>query len=311
MKFPGVANLTGGLTFFFCFSLFAFQLVGLLRSWLSPTTTNTYVEEVPLESMDFPLEIILCVTPGLNATALRNLGYAEAFAYAIGASRFNYNSVGWGGHDDRGKSLKSAKEVLDLVKPSWSKELPVLNTTNLYRSTHGLKLNMINWLDDCHTLNLADVEDTGEGQDGLKVVNIPFNHTMLRKDIVENNITLELRLLDKNLLVNRKMEKLSFYSNGNTMVMQNSLSKYIVKIKKNVFVEEDPRKSCRNYPNEEFSSFAECDDQYMKNRVGQVAPNLTPAWLTKDLDKVTTEPEVVSLKVTGLVEKCIFFKEKK
>ena len=297
------------LDLLFLFFFFAFQLVGLLRSWLSPTTTNTYVEEVPLESMDFPLEIILCVTPGLNATALKHLGYAEAFAYAIGASRFNYNSVGWGGHDDKGKSLKSAKEVLDLVKPSWSKELPVLNTTNLYRSTHGLKLNMINWLDDCHTLNLADVEDTGEGQDGLKVVNIPFNHTMLRKDIVENNITLELRLLDKNLLVNRKVEKLSFYSNGNTMVMKNSLSKYIVKIKKNVFVEEDPRKSCRNYPNEEFSSFAECDDQYMKNRVGQVAPNLTPPWLTKDLDTVTTEPEAVSLKVTGLEN--VFFEREK
>ena len=215
MKFPGLANLSGGLTFFFCFSLFTFQLFGLLKSWLSPTTTNTYVEEVPLESMDFPLEIILCVKPGLNATALKDLGYAEAFAYAAGTSMFNYDLVGWGGHDEKGDGLKSA----------------------------------------------------------------PFDHKVLMKTIVENNITLELRLLDKNLLVNRKIEKLSFFSTGNTMVMKNSqLSNYIVKIKKNVFVEEDPRKSCRNYPNAEFSSFAECDDQYMRERIDQVAPNLTPAF---------------------------------
>ena len=254
--------------------------------------------------MDFPLEIILCVRPGLNATALNNLGYAEAFAYAIGASMSNYNLIGWGGHDGEGKGLKSAKEVLDLVKPPWSKELPVFNTTNLYRSTHGLKLNMINWLDDCHTINLADIEDTGDDHEGLKMVIIPFNHTMLMKNIVENNITLELRLLDKNLLVNRKIEKLSFFYNGDAMVMKDSLSKYIVKIKKNVFVEEDPRKTCCNYPNAEFSSYAECDDQYMRERIDQAAPglNLTPPWLTKDLDRVTTEPKTVSLKVTGFVK---------
>ena len=303
MKFPGLANLAGGLIFIFCFSLFAFQLFGLLKSWVSPTTTNTYVEEVPLDSMDFPLDIILCVRPGLNGTALQNLGYDKAFAYAIGASKFDYSLVGWGGHDDKGKSLKSAKEVVDLVKPSWSKELPVFNHTN-YQSMHGLKLNMINWLDDCHTLNLADIEDTGEGYEGLKAVTISFV-PFLMQDIVENNVTIELKLLDKNLLVNRRIEQLSFFYNGNSMVMKNSFSNYIVKIKKNVFVEEDPRKTCRNYPNAEFSSYAECDDQYMRDRIDQAAPgvNITPPWLTKDLDKVTTEP-VVAPQVTGFVKNC-------
>ena len=54
--------------------------------------------------------------------------------------------------------MSSAEEVLNLVKPQWSKELPVLNITDHFKSTFELKLNMINWLDDCHTLNLADIE---------------------------------------------------------------------------------------------------------------------------------------------------------
>ena len=85
------------------------------------------------------------------------------------------------------------------------------------------------------------------------------------------------------------------------MVMKNSFTSYTVKIKKNVFVEEDPRKSCKNYPNAEFSSYAECDNQYMRERIDEVAPglNLTPPWLTMDLDKVTMAPVVVPIKVIG------------
>ena len=126
-----------------------------------------------------------------------------------------------------------------------------------------------------------------------------INKTLLKNMIVENNVTIEMWLLDKNLRVNRKIVKHSFFYNGNTMVMKNSFTSYTVKIKKNVFVEEDPRKSCRNYPNAEFSSYAECDDQYMRDRIDKVAPglNLTPPWLTSDLGEVTTEPVSVPIKV--------------
>ena len=33
-----------------------------------------------------------------------------------------------------------------------------------------------------------------------------------------------------------------------------------------------------------------------------MAPSLTPPWLTKDLDKVTTEPQAVSAQVKGFEE---------
>ena len=65
-------------------------------------------------------------------------------------SMFNRSLVGWGGHDDKGKSLKSAKEVLNLVKPEWSKELPIRNMTNTVAAVENatffifnLNLNLI------------------------------------------------------------------------------------------------------------------------------------------------------------------------
>ena len=70
----------------------------------------------------------------------------------------------------------------------------------------------------------------------------------------------------------------------------NRFSMYVVKIRETVFVEEDPRQSC--CPTSEFASYTECDDNYVRKRIDLFAPglNLTPVWLTDDLDMVTTLP---------------------
>ena len=67
------------------------------------------------------------------------------------------------------------------------------------------------------------------------------------------------------------------------MQMKTVMSEYIVKIRKNVYVEQDPRKTCKNYPTEKFSSYAECDTKFMRDTVEEAAPglNLTPPWLTR------------------------------
>ena len=79
-------------------------------------------------------------------------------------------------------------------------------------------------------------------------------------------------------------------------------SNYIVKIKKFVNVEEDPGKICRNYPNDGFQSFEDCDSNFMRKRVKEISPNrdLIPPWLTDDLDKVTVKP--VALTIDQLIQ---------
>ena len=51
---------------------------------------------------------------------------------------------------------------------------------------------MINWLDDCHTVNLADIEDTETDNNDIKAVYILFNDTFLRNNIAKNNVTIEM-----------------------------------------------------------------------------------------------------------------------
>ena len=86
------------------------------------------------------------------------------------------------------------------------------------------------------------------------------------------------------------------------MKFKKGMPGYIVKIKENVFVEEDPSQTCRNYPTSEFSSYTECDDLYVRKRLDQIAPglNLTPVWMADDLDLVTTQPLPIKERVLGI-----------
>ena len=72
-------------------------------------------------------------------------------------------------------------------------------------------------------------------------------------------------------------------------LVPNKLKKYVVNIKKDVFVEEDPSQTCRNYPTSEFDSYTECDDNYARKKMEQIAPGLTPVWMTNNLELATSQ----------------------
>ena len=80
-----------------CISFFSVQMFKLVDNLVTPTKTYTYVREVPLKDIDFPLDIKTCVTPSLNTTALKEFGYDSTLDYVLGASvspRSNYPSIG-------------------------------------------------------------------------------------------------------------------------------------------------------------------------------------------------------------------------
>jgi hypothetical protein len=62
----------------------------------------------------------------------------------------------------------------------------------------------------------------------------------------------------------------------------------LVEMNKYIYVEADPNKNCRKYPNSDFTSYRDCDDQYMKDYVASKNPNLVPIWLAEDFKNVST-----------------------
>ena len=64
--------------------------------------------------------------------------------------------------------------------------------------------------------------------------------------------------------------------------------KYAVQLSQKVFVEADKVRNCRNYPHGGFSSYKACDDQFLRQSLDSLAPDLNPVWLADHLDQVTT-----------------------
>ena len=280
------------LAHLFCICIFFVQLFQLLPSYFAPTMTHTEVREVQLKDINFPLNLKICVKPDFNEAALQGFGYNDSADYILGRSKFNGNMVGWGGH---GGGKSAAKEVLDAARIGVTQGLlsRVSFTTIAGKKSGNLigrvSLEKINQVSKCHILNLTNIDE--EEKKGIKGIWI-----WLSKEVVErNNLTVEVKLQGKSLATSRDIVEHGFFSGGPPMKLDfqtPKLFKYIVRMKKDVFVEEDPSKGCRNYPNSDFFSYKECDSKYLRDRVKEL--NLMPPWLTEDLDKVSVKPMLVS-----------------
>ena len=186
------AKLTWTLAYLTCICFCSIQLYQLLEDFVSPTKTRTYVEETQLDNI--PINIKICVTPGLNQTALKEFGYDSQDLYIAGVSKFNSTLVGWGGHtNESNAALKtSAKQVLDVVRTNGIKHLHGVGV--LFVGGDGTELNATelnltreNALSDCHILNMRRLEQL-TGKD-IRMIWINFDEA-----IEKNNLSAVIRL---------------------------------------------------------------------------------------------------------------------
>ena len=277
----------------FCTASFLFQLFHLLPSYLDPTMTNTEVTNEQLKDMDFPLDIKICMSPLLNSSVLQQLGYDQVSFYHMGASS-NGSLIGWGGHNNASGAVTTAKEVLKAARMNISADIlksvfiRMHGSTGSENVTDWITLERINWLEECHVLNLTRIGK--KKLDGMEQLLI-FVNPSFKLVLSNSDVTLELKVGGKTLAARRELMEHQFYHSGPDMKLA-KLSHYMMRIKKNVFVEEDPSKSCRIYPNSDFASYKECDYKYMRDKVDKYFPglNLIPPWLTEDLENVTSRP---------------------
>ena len=131
---------------------------------------------------------------------------------------------------------------------------------------------------------------------GVQMITFGLSEDMIRR----NNITdVELKLQGRSLAARRDILEHSFYSSGDSMTLENRFLSFVVKIKKNVFEAKQRDRKCSRYPNADFASYKECDSDYMRVRINNLAPELTPPSITDDLNGVTTRPQLVSGQVLG------------
>ena len=118
----------------------------------------------------------------------------------------------------------------------------------------------VNYPNNCYDLDLSSSMEVQEG--GINTLLIWFSRSW-NWSSEESGVQIEIK--GGTLSCGRSIFDHTFYSTGDTIEAKHKeIKKYAMEISENVFVEEDPTKSCRVYPNEEFESYCACDDQFMK-----------------------------------------------
>ena len=103
------------------------------------------------------------------------------------------------------------------------------------------------------------------------------------------NRSLEVLVQGKELNTWRQISYNSFFSSGDSINPNpEAWNIYSIRIKQNCFLEEDPAQNCRNYPNSDFPSYKDCDDEMSKIHLANKIPGVVPIWITDDLENVTT-----------------------
>ena len=262
------------------------QLAFNLRDFFIPRLTNTRVETREIQGYDFPLIFEICIQPAFNKTALEETGYGHEYRYFQGKSMFNNSVFGWAGHTNDSSTYGTVEEVYRKVS-SFAPEDVIGKIDLRFESGARLWLNhshvylaRVNYPLNCFSLNLAKFPEVKNNR--IQALTLRFNGEG------KNITSIQVNTRGRNLVSHRDLFHNSFYSTGDAIVSDAGyFKKYGVEISENVYVEEDSSKHCREYPNEKYESFADCDNQHVRNVCKK--HNIYPIWLTDDFTNVTIQ----------------------
>ena len=93
----------------------------IVRNAITSTATHTELAKVPLESLEFPLRVSVCVSPGHNQSELEEAGYTKIAKYQQGEGKYKDSIYGWAGHTKDGRSKYSDASILQKKITLWKK----------------------------------------------------------------------------------------------------------------------------------------------------------------------------------------------
>ena len=268
----------------FCLVAVIVQLGFNLKAFLQPKFPTTRVKDVALKDLDFPLIFKICAEPGFNQTALNEVGYSRLSEYFKGKSRFNGAVFGWAGHTSENTTWGGVEETFEKVRINSVEKLldgvsVKLNTDSeeyLHLPPDQVYLGRINYPYNCYTLNLTKHGFWGKG---VKIMN-------LRLNTEEAFQAMQIQLQGETVATHRDIYDHTLFSTGDAMTAKpGEHRKFAVRIDENIFVEEDESKNCREYPNSDFASYSDCDDNFTRGICSKAG--LVPIWMADQLDKVT------------------------
>ena len=148
-----------------------------------------------------------------------------------------------------------------------------------------VKTSWINFPNNCAPLSLP----TSNLTHGVGDVWMEFN-------VIDNlNYTATIVLQDRMFSTDRSLKRSKFYYHGPRVSVDvhvgksgGIVKKFMVALNQRVYLEEDASKNCRDYPNDKFESYNDCDkaftSKFLFNHFGH---KFVPIWSATDLKEVT------------------------
>ena len=109
----------------------------------------------------------------------------------------------------------------------------------------------------------------------------------------QHPIDIEIIPLSRNLFTDRPVMNNRLFGLGALIDIRNNTfqgayDSYVIELKQDIYVEEDPSKHCMIYPNATYQSYNHCDKAFVHNTLARhFGPDFTPIWATGDLGNVT------------------------
>ena len=138
---------------------------------------------------------------------------------------------------------------------------------------------MVNFPNNCRSLDLSKVSELN----GRRCNQLYVHIRQL------GDYTIGVHFKGKSLDTGRNIREHNLRSTGDDIIVkeENVARSYTVEITQRQFIEEDPFNECRDYPNPEYASYDECDNQFMREAV----PGLTPVWITENPAEATIQKD--------------------
>ena len=185
----------------------------------------------------------------------------------VGKTVITIPPYGWAGNTNYSGTVKevlarvSGYQIEQIIKDIyvWDKKDQDIHVPLQY-----LKVTRVNYPNNCRSLDLSEAPELNE-----------IRYNQLYVEIRQlGKYTIEVYFNGKSLDTGRNIREHNLHSTGDDIVLkeQNVPKAYMVEITQTEFVEEDPFNDCREYPNPEFASYDECDNQFMR----ETLPGLSP-----------------------------------
>ena len=198
-----------------CLIAFTIQFGSILQGYINPDQTNIRVSEKNMSNL--PLVFKICFSPGLNESAIKELGYKSNFHYFYGQSKYIKSIYGWAGHTNTSGVRGSVEEMVKKAQLyTAEKAIHEVYFKSMTDEKVFIELSLVNiwrmnYPYNCFTLDLTN--NTKVQKNGLKTMTFHFKRN--------ENTSVRIFTQGKSLACNRDIKEHQFYSSGDHIVLKN------------------------------------------------------------------------------------------